>query len=55
MINVSIDIKCADPEEAKALLEDIASGIQNDEFCAACDKKMQERYGGTIFVTEYNH
>ena len=52
MIDVSIDIKCENLEEAKEMLEAIALDISHDVFSAGCSKEQQKLYGGTVFVTE---
>ena len=52
MINVYIDIKCKDRDEAAALVENIADAIEAGVFSASCNKDTKEKYGGTVFVTE---
>ena len=54
MINISIDIECGNPEEAKEMLEAIALDISHDVFSAGCSKEQQKLYGGTVFVTDVN-
>ena len=51
MIDVSIDIRAENLEEAKEMLGIIALNIPHGVFSAGCSKEQQELYGGTVFVT----
>ncbi len=50
MIDVTIDIRCRNREEAEMALRDIACAIGNGRYHASCSKADQEEVGGTVFV-----
>ncbi len=52
MIDVSIDIRAENLEEAKEMLGIIALNIPHGVFSAGCSKEQLEFYDGTVFVTE---
>ena len=54
MIDVSIDIRAENLEEAKEMLETIANDVSKGMFSCSCNESLMHLYGGTVFVTDVN-
>lgn len=52
MVTVEATIRCSDREAAAELLEQLAYEVRHGEHDAGCDVQTQQRYGGSVFVTE---
>lgn len=51
-VNVQIDITANSLDEARMVLEDIATDVERGEFSACSTADQRERFGGSVFVTE---